>query len=439
VKRKSRTKGSANGRPVTGGAVTSADKRGATPGAPLIPGLADARVRIDALDDKILDLLARRANVARDIAEAKRAAAIPVFHDPERERRVLERLIDKGGKRFPPDAIRAVFREVMSACLSVEQPLRVAYLGPEGTFTQLAARHLFGLQARYRECATIDAVFEAVGSKDAPYGVVPFENSTEGAVSMTSDALLEGNLMIRQEYILPVTHCLLSHAPSLSQISTVYSHPQALAQCRSWIAKHLPRAQVVQTTSTAAAAREAQSDDHSAAIAAAIAAEIYDLPIVRENIQDRAENATRFVVLAREDAPPTGRDRTTIAFGVADGKGALRRVLTVLEDADVNLTRIESRPSRSRAWVYVFLVDLEGHRSEPAVAAALAAVAKSADFLKVIGSYPRADRPTTVVSSDGGARDAKGSARLGSSSGARKARTRATAQHRSSSRRPTTR
>ena len=359
-------------------------------GAKAIPGLAGARKRIDALDDRILELLARRAGVARDIAKKKHAAAMPVFHDPERERRVLERLVGKGGERFPPDAIRAVFREVMSACLSVEQPLRVAYLGPEGTFTQLAARRLFGLQARYRECATIGAVFEAVESKDATYGVVPFENSTEGAVSMTSDALLEGGLVIRQEYVLPVAHCLLSRAPELSQITTVYSHPQALAQCRSWLAKHLPRAQVVQTTSTAAAAREAKGDDRSAAIAADIAAEIHGLPIARANIQDRAENATRFVVLAKADAPATGRDRTTIAFGVADRKGALRRVLTVLEDAGVNLTRIESRPNRTRAWHYVFLVDLEGHRSDAAVARALAAVSRSADFVKVIGSYPRA-------------------------------------------------
>jgi chorismate mutase/prephenate dehydratase len=373
---------------------TRSGRRTAETAAPQpVAGLADARRRIDTLDDEILDLLARRAGVARDIAEAKRAAAMPVFHDPERERRVLERLVEKGGARFPADAIRAVFREVMSACLSVEQPLRVSYLGPEGTFTQLAARQLFGLQARYRECATIDAVFEAVVSKDTTYGVVPFENSTEGAVSMTSDALIDGDLLIRQELVLPVSHCLLSRAPSLSHVATVYSHPQALAQCRSWLAKHLPRAQVVQTTSTSAAAREAQTDERVAAIAAAIAAEIHDLPIVRANIQDRAENATRFVVLAREDAPPTGRDRTTIAFGVAHQKGALRRVLSVLEDANVNLTRIESRPSRSRAWHYVFLVDIEGHRAEDSVARALAAVKKSADFVKVIGSYPRADRP----------------------------------------------
>ncbi len=358
-----------------------------------VPGLEGARERIDSLDDEILDLLARRASVARGIGAAKRAAALPVFHDPERERRVLERLVEKGGDRFPPEAIRAVFREVMSACLSVEEPLRVAYLGPDGTFSQLAARRLFGLQARYRECATIDAVFDAVSSGDAIYGVAPFENSTEGAVSMTSDALVEGDLVIRQEYVLPVSHCLLSRAPSLARVTTVYSHPQALAQCRSWLAKHLPRAQLIQTTSTTAAAREARSDPSLAAIASELAAEIHDVPVVRANIQDRSENATRFVVLAREDAPPTGQDRTTIAFGVPDQKGALRRVLSVFEDAGVNLTRIESRPNRTRAWHYLFVVDLEGHRTDPTVARALTATKKSADFVRILGSYPRAASP----------------------------------------------
>jgi chorismate mutase/prephenate dehydratase len=365
------------------------------PSGSKVAGLSDSRARIDTLDDAILDLLAERAAVARDIATKKRAAKLLVFHDPERERAVLNRLVDKGGKRFPPEAIRAVFREVMSACLSVEQPLRVSYLGPEGTFSHLAARRLFGLQARYRDCATIDAVFEAVSSGDATYGVAPFENSTEGAVSMTSDALLEGSLVIRQEYVLPIAHCLLSHASSLSQIVTVYSHPQALAQCRHWLVKHLPRAQIVQTTSTSAAAREAQTDERGAAIAADIAAEIHNLPIVRANIPDRAENATRFIVLGREDAPQSGRDRTTIAFGVRDKKGALRRVLSIFESENVNLTRIESRPNRTRAWQYVFLVDVEGHRVDPGLARALTAVGKSVDFIKIIGSYPRSDALAT--------------------------------------------
>jgi chorismate mutase/prephenate dehydratase len=355
-----------------------------------VKALEKARKQIDQLDDGILDLLARRAGVAKEIALLKRAAELQVFHDPERERRVLDRLVAQGGKKFPPDAIRAVFREVMSACLSVEQTLRVAYLGPEGTFSQLAARRLFGLQARYRECATIEGVFDAVTSGDTTYGVVPFENSTEGAVSMTSDALLDGDLHIRQEYVLPVAHCLLSRATSLPAINAVYSHPQALAQCRQWLAKQLPRAQVLQTTSTAAAAREAQADERVAAIGAEIAGELHDLPVLRTNIQDRPENATRFVVLAKADAPPTGDDRTTLAFGVADEKGALRRVLSIFEDADVNLTRIQSRPNRNRAWRYVFLVDIEGHRKDSGVAGALRAVAKGTDFVKVIGSYPRA-------------------------------------------------
>ncbi len=357
---------------------------------PLSRGLTQARGKIDALDDEILELLAKRAELARDIAELKRAAEVEIFHDPERERMVLERLVLRGEKRFPPDAIRAVFREVMSACLSVEEPLRVAYLGPEGTFSQMAARHLFGLQARYRECATIEAVFEAVESGDATYGVVPFENSTEGSVSMTSDALLEGKLLIRQEYVLPIKHSLLSRASSLAKISAVYSHPQALGQCRTWIAKHLPRAQVIQTTSTTAAAREAREQDHAAAIAAEIAAEIHDLPILRSNVQDRADNATRFVVLSNEDAPPSGSDRTTLAFGVKDEEGALRRVLSVFESNHVNLTRIESRPSRRAAWHYVFLVDVEGHRNDASLAKALREAARIADFVKVVGSYPRA-------------------------------------------------
>lgn len=372
-----------------------AAKPATTQSAPPPPALGAARARIDALDDTILGLLEQRADVAREVARVKRAAEIEVFHDPERERQVLDRLAERA-ERFPPDAIRAVFREVMSGCLSVEEPLRVAYLGPEGTFSQMAARHLFGLQARYRECATIEAVFEAVQSKDATYGVVPFENSTEGAVSMTSDALLEGELLIRQEYVLPISHCLLSRASSLSSINAVYSHPQALAQCRNWIAKHLPRAQVVQTSSTAAAAREAHGDDRAAAIGADLASELHDVPILRSRIQDRRENATRFVVLAHDDAPPSGRDRTTLAFGVAHHEGALRRVLTDFETAGVNLTRIESRPSRKAPWQYVFLVDVEGHRTDPALATALRHAKKSAAFLKVVGSYPRADAPATA-------------------------------------------
>jgi chorismate mutase/prephenate dehydratase len=366
---------------------------GSAPRRPEQP-LAALRERIDAIDDEILTLLERRAGVAEEVAACKRAQAssAPKFHDPERERRVIDRLYAKGAGRFPRDAIRTVFREVMSACLSLEEPLRVAYLGPEGTFTQLAARRLFGLAARYRETSTIDGVFDAVRAKDAAYGVVPLENSTEGSVTRTTDALLEGDLRIRQELVLDVSQCLLSPLSSLTGVERVYSHPQALAQCRIWLAKNLPRAQLVETPSTAAAVREAMGDDAGAAIGGALASEIYGIPLLRERIQDHAENATRFVVLAVEDAPPTGNDRTTLGFSLHDGRGALRKVLSVFEEAGVNLSRIESRPSKKAQWDYVFLVDLEGHRSDAAVASAIGGIGALCPFVKILGSYPRSER-----------------------------------------------
>lgn len=272
-------------------------------------------------------------------------------------------------------------------------PSVVAFLGPEGTFTQIAARTLFGPDALYRECATIEGVFDAVASGDATRGVAPIENSTEGPVGMTSDALLAHDLSIRQELVLPVAHCLLSRASAVSEVETVYSHPQALAQCRAWLETHAPDAERVPTASTAAAAREARSSASGAAVASALAAEIYDLPILRADIQDRDDNATRFVVVSREDVEPpsTGHDRTTVAFGIADGPGALRRVLSKFEEHGVNMTRIESRPSRTTAWRYVFLADVDGHRTDPNLGRALAELGGVADFVRVFGSYPRAE------------------------------------------------
>ena len=354
--------------------------------APLSP----LRQRIDDVDDRILALLAERADIAREVTEAKRAADFSRFHDPERERQVLDRVFAKGAGRFPREAIRVVFREVMSACLSLQEPMRVAYFGPEGTFTQMAAHRLFGLAARYQESTTIEGVFDAVRTGACAAGVVPIENSTEGSVTVTADALIEGELFIRQEIVLEVTQCLLSRAPNVTQIDRVYSHPQALAQCRVWLGKNLPNAQLVQTLSTAQAAREAHDDERVAAIGSSLAGEIHGLTILRERIQDRPENATRFVVIGPEDAPRTGADKTTIAFSVKDGRGALRQVLSILEDSGVNLTRIESRPSRQKAWDYVFLADLEGHREDAHVAAALGGARAHCPMAKILGSYARA-------------------------------------------------
>jgi chorismate mutase/prephenate dehydratase len=350
--------------------------------------LDDLRKSIDSIDDEILALLDKRATVVGDVARAKQAAQTPTY-DPERERQVLDRLASRAGGRFPREAIRAVYREVMSACLALQQPVKVAFLGPAGTFTHAAARALFGLAARYSEAATIEGVFDSVRRGDAKFGVAPIENSSEGSVTQAVDELIEGGVLIRREIVLEVAHCLLSSASGLTDVARVYSHPQALGQCRAWLMKNLAGAQLVQTPSTAAAAREAASDPGGAAIGSALAAELYGLPLLRERIQDHEGNATRFVMLATEDAPRTGRDKTTLVFSVRDGRGALRRVLELFDGHEINLSRIESRPSRQKAWDYVFLVDLEGHRDDDNVKRALEALGEKCPMVRSLGSYPR--------------------------------------------------
>jgi chorismate mutase/prephenate dehydratase len=278
----------------------------------------------------------------------------------------------------------------MSACLALQEPVKVAFLGPAGTFAHAAARELFGLAARYSEAATMDGVFDAVRKGDSSFGVVPIENSTEGSVTSTVDALVEGEILIRRELVLEVAQCLLTQAKGLTEIERVYSHPQALGQCRLWLAKNLASAQLVQTPSTSAAAREAAEDARGAAIGSRLAGELYGLPVLRERVQDVPENRTRFVVLAKEDAPRTGNDKTTLVFSVRDGRGALRKVLEVFDDHEINLTRIESRPSRQKAWDYVFLVDLEGHREDQPVALAMKELALRCPMVRHLGSYPRA-------------------------------------------------
>jgi chorismate mutase/prephenate dehydratase len=356
--------------------------------------LDDVRRRIDALDDRILDLLDERARLAADAARTKRDAS-QALHDPEREARLLERLEQRQRARadaaFPRGSVRPVFREILSACLSVETPISVAYLGPPGTFTHMATQRAFGLAARYVEASTISGVFDAVERGGAGYGVVPIENSTEGGVSSTLDCLLESAAIIRNELVLDVAHCLLGAHAELGRVERVYSHPQALAQCRGWLARNLPHAQLVVSPSTAAAAREASLDAAAAAIASRLAAEIHGLEVIRERIQDRAENATRFVVIGTSPAPPTGRDKTSIVFSTRDERGALLRALVVFDEEGLNLSRIESRPAQGKLWEYVFFTDLEGHRDEPPVERALRRLGESGAMVKVLGSYPRAD------------------------------------------------
>jgi chorismate mutase / prephenate dehydratase len=367
-------------------------KRAPTKTATSRVGVDALRKRIDAVDDALVALLDQRAKLVRDVGKKKRAAS-QAMHDPEREQRIYDRLEKKLSKTrnavFPVEGIRPVFREIISACLSVEESLSVAYFGPPGTFTHMAARTAFGMAARYVEAATIPAVFDAVARGATSYGVAPIENSTEGGVTHTLDSFLETDVMIRGEVVLEVSQCLMGRRDDLSKIERVYSHPQALAQCREWLAKHLPRAELVQSLSTSSAAREAAADEGGAAIASRLAAELNGLVVIREGIQDRKENATRFVVLAKQDAPPTGDDRTSILFSTRDQRGALRRVLEIFDEERINLSRIESRPRRGERWQYVFFTDLEGHRLDPHVTRALARLQTKCDMVRVLGSYPR--------------------------------------------------
>ena len=355
----------------------------------------DVRAQIDAIDDELLELLDRRARLASEAGRAKSDEGRELY-DPERERAILGRLeralATKQDAVFPAGSVRSVFREIISACLSVEEPLRVAFFGPAGTFTHMAARDTFGLAVRYVEAQTIAGVFDAVSRGAATYGVVPIENSTEGGVTFTLDCLLDTDLKIRSEVELEVEQCLLARHTDLGKIERVYSHPQALAQCRAWLAQNLPRAQLVMSPSTSAAAREASADDGSAAVASRLAAELSNLEVVRTSIQDRARNATRFVVLAQTDAPPTGHDQTSIVFSTPDERGALRRVLEIFDEEDINLSRIESRPAGDELWQYVFFTNLAGHRTEQKVARAFERLADQCEMVKVLGSYPASGR-----------------------------------------------
>jgi chorismate mutase/prephenate dehydratase len=285
----------------------------------------------------------------------------------------------------------------MSACLALQEPLKIGYLGPEGTFSHAAARSLFGLAATYTEATTIEGVFDAVSRREVQHGVVPIENSSEGSVNHAVDALVDSDLLIRGELELDVSQCLLTRATGLGAIERVYSHPQALGQCRVWLAKNLPGAQLVQTPSTVAAVREAMNDPRGAAVAGRLASELYGVPVARERIQDHAENVTRFVLVSLEDAARTGHDKTTVAFSVRDGRGALLRVLAVFDEEDLNLTRIESRPSREKPWDYVFLADLEGHRDDANVARAVERLRDRCPMVKHLGSYPRYASPRSPV------------------------------------------
>jgi chorismate mutase/prephenate dehydratase len=359
--------------------------------------LQQARLRIDALDAEIQKLINQRARVAQDVRDIKLRSGAPDgdHYRPAREAEVLKRAMARNRELGGPlsDHVMAqLMREIMSACLALESPLTVAYLGPEGTYTQAAVYKHFGQQVSARAASTVDEIFRDVENGAAAYGVVPVENSTEGVVSSTLDALALTSLSICGEVWLPVHHQLLAKAESLEAVDVIYSHAQSFGQCRRWLDAKLPNVPREVVASNGLAAKRVAETGKGAAIASAAAAEFYGLHILCANIEDDSNNTTRFLVIGRQQPESTGADRTSLVVSASThaAPGALYRILQAFADADINLTKIESRPSRRAAWDYNIFLDLEGHRNDPAVARALDEVRSRAGFFKVLGSYPRA-------------------------------------------------
>jgi chorismate mutase / prephenate dehydratase len=353
--------------------------------------LDDLRSRIDTLDCEIQQLINQRAALAQQVAKVKLATGgEPIFYRPEREAQVLLRVKERNQGPLSGEAIARLFREIMSACLALEQPMRIAFLGPAGTFTQAAAIKHFGHAVATLPIGAIDEIFREVEAGEADYGVVPVENSTEGVVNHTLDSLISSSLQICGEVELRIHHHLLSRVGNLASIRRIYSHRQTLAQCREWIHAHLPHAELIDVSSNGEAARRASQEDECGAIAGETAAELYALPILRRKIEDQPDNTTRFLVLGRQQVPPSGRDKTSLLISTRNRPGALYRLLEPLSRHGVSMSRIESRPSRQAMWDYVFFLDLEGHQEDNHVATALNELKAEASLFKILGSYPRA-------------------------------------------------
>ena len=351
--------------------------------------LDDWRSRINSLDDEILKLLNQRGTAALRIGELKRQQDLPYFI-PEREAQVLDRLVALSGGPLGADAIRAIWREILSASLALEHPLPVAYLGPAGTFAHQAATRRFGSSAAFRPVRTIVDVFDEVERNLAEFGVVPVENSTEGAVNVTLDRLIDSDVTITGEITLDISQHLISRATELAEIKVVCSHPQGLAQCRGWLAAHLPTALTEETASTSAAVERARDDTTVAAIASDMAAQVHGVPVLRGRIEDNPFNSTRFLVIGRRPVAPTGRDKTSILFSMKNEPGVLYSILQPFATHRLNLTKIESRPTKRRPWEYVNFLDFEGHCETENVRSVLAEVRDRCQFLKILGSYPTA-------------------------------------------------
>jgi chorismate mutase/prephenate dehydratase len=352
--------------------------------------LEKLRKKIDRIDEEILEALNRRSRVVLEVAKLKRDNKAR-YYSPEREQEILERLAGANQGPFPNDALKLIYREILSASLSLEEPLKVACLGPLATFSHLAALRHFGSSSTVIPCESIKGVFEAVDTDKAEYGVVPIENSTEGVINYTLDLFVDYDLKISSEIMLEVSHNLLSKSGDRSKVGKIYSLPQPAAQCRVWLESNMPSVPVLDATSTARAAEMAARDEGAAAIASELAAKTYDLRFVERHIEDSRHNMTRFLVISKSFPPKSGKDKTSIMFSVKDRPGALYEILLPFKKARINLTKIESRPSKRKAWEYIFFVDMQGHIEDKKLKKALAAMSEECLFLKILGSYPQCE------------------------------------------------
>ena len=350
--------------------------------------LDDIRIGIDRIDGQLLDLLSERAELVHEVGVVKKRDGLQIYA-PEREEALLRKLIERNKGRLPEKSIRAIYREIMSAALALEDDLKIAYLGPEGTWTHQAAIKKFGHSVEYSAQPNFAEVFDQVTRRKADYGVVPIENSTEGAVSHTLDLFVDSSLQICAQILLRIENGLMASIPR-EEIKTLYSHPQVFGQCRTWILQNFPKADLVEVSSTTRAAQIAKEKAHegAAAMGGPLAAEMNGLTMLEEAVQDRATNTTRFLVIGEKTCPPTGNDRTSMLFAIHDRPGSLVRALQAFEHFDINMSKIESRPSKRKDWEYVFYVDLAGHCENDEVKEALSELEKHCSMVKLLGSYP---------------------------------------------------
>jgi len=353
--------------------------------------LAEIRTRIDEIDAEVQALVSERAQCAAKVAEIKQQQGETAhFYRPEREAQVLRMVQQRNQGPLSNEAIGGIFREIMSACLALEKPLKVAFLGPEGTYTHAAAVKHFGKRIQTEPVASIEEVFRLVEAGGADFGVAPVENSTEGVINHTLDLMMQSALLISGEVTLRIRHNLLSNEKDLKSIERVYSHQQSFAQCRLWLEKHLPNAERIATSSNAEGVLLAREHPKSAAIAGQLAAGLYDMPVLNADIEDEPDNTTRFVVIGKHQPPPSGSDRTSLLLFAHNRPGSLFNLLKPLAERDISMSNIESRPSRRGVWEYVFFVDIDGHFQDPRIAEAIAEIEQASAMVKVLGSYPKA-------------------------------------------------